>query len=178
VKAKNELNSIVYGLIKKRREDMLKNSNDNKVDDLLTKLLEASNHEYYDNHCNSRFEMMSDQQVRDEVMTIFLAGHETTANALTWTFYLLSQNTKIEAKIHEELDDVLDPIDKITSVADIQWLHYTEKVFIESMRLYPPLWLIGRTVNSEYVVSKYAIPAGSSLLISQYIMHHDSRYYS
>ena len=178
VKAKNELNSIVYGLIKKRREDMLKNSNDNKVDDLLTKLLEASNHEYYDNHCNSRLEMMSDQQVSDEVMTIFLAGHETTANALTWTFYLLSQNTKIDAKIHEELDDVLDPIDKITSVADIQWLHYTEKVFIESMRLYPPLWLIGRTVNSEYVVSKYAIPAGSSLLMSQYIMHHDSRYYS
>ncbi len=178
VKAKNELNSIVYGLIKKRREDMLKNSNDNKVDDLLTKLLEASNHESYDNHCNSRLEMMSDQQVRDEVMTIFLAGHETTANALTWTFYLLSQNTKIEAKIHEELDDVLDPIDKITSVADIQWLHYTEKVFIESMRLYPPVWLIGRTVNSEYVVSKYAIPAGSSLLMSQYIMHHDSRYYS
>ena len=141
------------------------------------KLLEASNHESYDNHCNSRLEMMSDQQVRDEVMTIFLAGHETTANALTWTFYLLSQNTKIEAKIHEELDDVLDPIDKITSVADIQWLHYTEKVFIESMRLYPPVWLIGRTVNSKYAISKYAIPAGSLLLMSQYIMHHDSHYY-
>jgi cytochrome P450 len=76
------------------------------------------------------------------------------------------------------LDDVLDPIDKIPKISDIQRLPYTEKVLRESMRLYPPVWLIGRTVNSEYAVSKYAIPAGSSLLMSQYVMHHDSRYYN
>src|SRR5215475_15478194 len=85
-----------------------------------------------------------------------------------------SENRK---KLHYELDTVFEGIDRIPTTSDIQNLPYTEKVFRESMRLYPPVWLIGRAVSSEYAVSKYSIPAGSSLLMSQYVTHHDSRYY-
>ena len=93
---------------------------------------------------------MSDKQVRDEVMTIFIAGHETTSNALTWTFYLLSQHPDIEKKLHDEIDSVLGAMDsdnpiasKIPTVDDIPKLQYTEKVLRESMRIYPPVWAMG-----------------------------------
>ena len=129
---------------------------------------------------------MSDKQVRDEVMTIFIAGHETTANALTWTFYLLSQYPDVEKKLHDEIDSVLganddsnghDDSKKIPTVDDIPKLQYTEKVLRESMRLYPPVWTMGRYVENDYYVGEYTIPAGSSILFSQYVMHHDPRYY-
>jgi cytochrome P450 len=159
-----------------------------KYDDLLTKLLLAQDTEPGEYTTNPETEnssdRMSDQQVRDEVMTIFVAGHETTANALTWTFYLLSQNPDVERCLHEELDSVFstsDNIDKdgnkIVSTSDIPKLHYTEKVFRESMRLYPPVWTIGRYVENDYPVGKYNIFSGSSILMSQYVMHHDPRYY-
>ncbi|MCC2648386.1 MAG: putative cytochrome [Nitrososphaeraceae archaeon] len=125
---------------------------------------------------------MTDSQLRDEVMTIFLAGHETTANALTWTFYLLSQNPIIEAKLYEELCSVLgndkDRRRRIPTIDDVPKLEYTEKVFRESMRLYPPAWTIGRQAINDYKVDKYVIPAGSIILMSQYVMHHNPRYFS
>jgi cytochrome P450 len=120
---------------------------------------------------------MSDIQVRDEVMTIFIAGHETTANALTWTFYLLSQNPNIEKKLLDELGSVINS-NKTPTVDDMPKLKFTEKVLRESMRLYPPVWTIGRSVNNEYTLGKYTIPAGSTILMSQYVMHHDPRYYN
>jgi cytochrome P450 len=121
---------------------------------------------------------MTDSQLRDEVMTIFLAGHETTANALTWTFYLLSQNQTVEAKMYEELSSVFNNRSRrIPTIEDIPKLEYTEKVFRESMRLYPPAWTIGRQAINEYKVDKYVIPAGSIVLMSQYVMHHDPRYF-
>ena len=130
---------------------------------------------------------MSNRQVRDEVMTIFIAGHETTANALTWTFYLLSQNPDIEKKLHDEIDSVVlgSSNDSNSGIrirlpaADdiIPKLQYTERVLRESMRIYPPVWTIGRYVENNYSVGEYTIPAGSSILMSQYVMHHDSRYY-
>jgi cytochrome P450 len=127
---------------------------------------------------------MSDKQVRDEVMTIFIAGHETTANALTWTFYLLSQYPDAEKKLHDEIDSVLGTTDedghvvtKIPTADDIPRLQHTEKVLRESMRLYPPVWTMGRYVENDYNVGEYTIPAGSSILMSQYVMHHDPRYY-
>jgi cytochrome P450 len=139
---------------------------------------------------------MTDSQLRDEVMTIFLAGHETTANALTWTFYLLSQNPTVEAKLYEELCSVLGN-DKdnnsnsssstsrskgrrirIPTIEDVPKLEYTEKVFRESMRLYPPAWTIGRQAINDYKIGKYVIPAGSIILMSQYVMHRNPRYFS
>ncbi len=118
------------------------------------------------------------QQLRDNVMTIFLAGHETVANALTWTFYLLSQNPKEERSLHDEVDSVLDNNDRTVPTAkDISKLEYTQRVFAESMRLYPPAWAIGRQAIKDCNIGDYVIPAGSSILMSQYLMHHDPRYF-
>ena len=126
-------------------------------------------------------------------MTIFLAGHETTANALTWTFYLLSQNPTEGDKMYEELCSVLGNNDdsnkdssssnntsnkRIPTIKDVPKLEYTEKVLRESMRLYPPVWTIGRQAINDYKVDKYVIPAGSIILMSQYVMHHNPRYFS
>ena len=91
---------------------------------------------------------MTDQQVRDEAMTIFLAGHETTANALTWTWYLLSAAPEVEARLHEEVDRVLQG--RPPTFADIPSLPYVERVVTESMRLYPPAWIIGRRALVDY----------------------------
>jgi cytochrome P450 len=132
---------------------------------------------------NNNQEKMSDKQVRDEVMTIFIAGHETTANALTWTFYLLSQNQDVEMKLHDEINSVLGDSsgnnvgNRIPTADDIPKLQYTEKVLRESMRLYPPVWTIGRHVENDYSIGEYTIPAGSSILMSQYVMHHNPRDY-
>src|SRR5215469_6754236 len=144
--------------------------------DLLYTLLQAQDIE-------AGIGRMTDSQLRDEVMTIFLAGHETTANALTWTLYLLSKNPTVESKLYEELCSILgnnsnNGKDRIPTIEDIPKLEYTEKVFRESMRLYPPAWTIGRQVISDYRVDKYIIPAGSIILMSQYVMHRNPRYFS
>src|ERR671911_1799350 len=171
-KAKRNLDSIVYSMIKEHRDNESKAIS--QGGDLLYTLLQAQDAE-------AAIGQMTDSQLRDEVMTIFLAGHETTANALTWTFYLLSQNPIIEAKLYEELCSVLDN-DKdrrrIPTIDDVPKLEYTEKVFRESMRLYPPAWTIGRQAINDYKVDKYVIPAGSIILMSQYVMHHNPLYYS
>ena len=182
--AMKELNSLVYELIADRRGSKI------GYNDLLTRLLRAQDEESSGTDPSSiKTEnsggVMSDKQVRDEVMTIFIAGHETTANALTWTLYLLSQNPDVENRLHEELDSVLSTdsngdsnrIKRVVTTDDMSKLQYTENVFRESMRLYPPVWTIGRYVESAYPVGGYNVPAGSSILMSQYVMHHDSRYY-
>ena len=120
--------------------------------------------------------IISNLQLKDNVMTIFLAGHETVANALTWTFYLLSQNNKEEHKLHEEVDSVLGQ-DLSPTAADIPKLEYTEKVFTESMRLYPPAWAMGRQAIHDCKIGEYTIPAGSTVLMSQYLMHRDPRFF-
>jgi cytochrome P450 len=108
-------------------------------------------------------------------MTIFLAGHETTANALTWTWYLLSQHPEIEARFHAEVDEVLKGA--LPTAEDFPRLRYTEMVFAEAMRLYPPAWVIGRRALGDYRINGYAIPARTILLISPYLMHHDARFF-
>ena len=187
-KAKKELDSLVYGLISGRRRHQ-RESHNKRYDDLLSKLLEAQDSNLdgpasQGSAQSSSNGKMSDEQVRDEVMTIFIAGHETTANALTWTFYLLSQYPDVEKKLHDEIDFVLGSINtngnavtKIPTAEDIPKLQYTEKVLRESMRLYPPVWTMGRYVENDYNIGEYTIPAGSSILMSQYVMHHDPRYY-
>jgi cytochrome P450 len=118
---------------------------------------------------------MTDEQVRDEALTIFLAGHETTSNALTWTWYLLSQHPEVETRLHEEIDAVLGS--RLPTVDDVPRLKYTEMVLAESMRLYPPAWAIGRLTINDYEIGGYRVPARSLVLLSQYVMHRDARYY-
>jgi cytochrome P450 len=182
--AKKELDSLMYQMIadrrrRKKEQDYNNNGKSHDEDDLLSRLMQAQD----SNSPNSNQEQMSDKQVRDEVMTIFIAGHETTANALTWTFYLLSQNRNVETKLHDEINSVLgdgsgnNVGNRIPTADDIPKLQYTEKVLRESMRLYPPVWTIGRHVENDYSIGEYTIPAGSSILMSQYVMHHNPRYY-
>src|SRR5919108_1438045 len=141
-KAKEELDSLVYGLISDRRRHQQQEKSDNKrYDDLLSRLVEAQDsnlagHASLGSAQSSANGKMSDKQVRDEVMTIFIAGHETTANALTWTFYLLSQYPDVEKKLHDEIDSILGGINrknghgitKIPTADDVPKLQYTEKV--------------------------------------------------
>src|SRR5437899_5154416 len=183
MKAKKEIDKLVYYLIKEKRQAPEYGAK--SYDDLLTRLLQAQDtsesRPTFDSKSTSSTATsssgMSDTQVRDEVMTIFIAGHETTANALTWTLYLLSQNPDIEKKLVAELLTVIDG-NRTPTVDDIPKLKFTEKVLRESMRLYPPVWLIGRSVDNDYTLGKYTVPAGSTIMMSQYVMHHDPRYYN
>ena len=188
-KAKENLDKLVYGLITERRESYENESDTKSYDDLLTRLLHAQDDTATKSSQTDRGKTtsnasitgttasgMSDKQVRDEVMTIFIAGHETTANALTWTFYLLAQNSDIEEKLLHELQTVIDA-SRTPTVDDISKLKFTDNVFRESMRLYPPVWSIGRYVDNDYTLDKYTIPSGSTIMMSQYVMHHDPRFY-
>lgn len=118
---------------------------------------------------------MTDEQLRDEAMTIFLAGHETTANALTWTWYLLSQHPEIEKRLHAEIDEVLQG--RLPAAEDYASLRYAEMVLAEAMRLYPPAWIIGRRALNDYKINGYHIPARAILLMSPYVMHHNQNYF-
>ncbi len=161
-KAKARLDAIIYRLIEERRrggEDR---------GDLLSMLLLAQDTE-------GDGGAMTDEQLRDEVMTIFLAGHETTANALTWTWYLLSQNPEAETKLHEEIELVL--AGQLPTFEDVAQLKYTEMVLAESMRLYPPAWALGRLALEEFEIAGYVVPRKSLVLMSQYVMHRDPRYF-
>ncbi len=162
-RAKEKLNSVIYEIINERRK-----SGEQK-DDLLSMLLTAQDE---DDGAG-----MTDRQVRDECLTLFLAGHETTANALTWTFYCLSQNAESEAKLHEELNRVL-PNGKIPTVEDLPHLKYTENILAESMRLFPPAWATGRLATEEHEIGNYTIPKGALVLVSMYVLQRDKRFWT
>lgn len=119
---------------------------------------------------------MNDVQVRDEVMTLFLAGHETTANALSWTFYLLGQNPDVERALHEELAQVLGT--RRASAADFGALPYTTAVVSEAMRLYPPAWIISRKAVEPVLLGGHLIPAQDIVVVSPWVMHRDARYFA
>ena len=118
---------------------------------------------------------MSDEQVRDEAMTIFLAGHETTANALSWTWYFLSQSPEAETRLHEEVDRVLG--ERTPTLADLPQLQYVEQVVTESMRLYPPAYVIGRRAIGPYTAGGFTLPPRTLLLMSPYVMGRDARFF-
>lgn len=160
--ARDQLNAIVYRLIEERRA-----SNEDHGD-LLSMLLHARDEE-------GDGSGMTDEQLRDEVMTLFLAGHETTANALSWTFYLLAQHPEVEAKLQEELETVLAGRTPVPE--DAPRLKYTEMILSEAMRLYPPAWTIGRLTTNPYRVHQYTIPAKALIVMSQYVVQHDPRWY-
>ena len=159
--ARNTLNKVIYDIINERRA-----SGEDKGD-LLSMLLLAQDEETGD--------AMTDEQVRDECLTLFLAGHETTANAMTWTWYLLSQNPEKEAWLHQELDSVLGA--RVPSIEDLPNLKYTEAVIAESIRLFPPAWAIGRLSTEEHHFGDYHLPARSLVLISPYVTQRDPRFW-
>jgi len=163
--ARERLDAIIYGMIAERRAN---HRGDNVRGDLLSMLLVAQDED--------DGSTMTDRQVRDEAMTIFLAGHETTANALTWTWYLVSQSPDVEARLHEEVDRVLQG--RLPGVADIPSLTFVEKVVTESMRLYPPAWLIGRRAIEPYPIGGYVAPARTIFLMSPWVMHRDARFFA
>ena len=156
------LDEIVYRLIRERRE-----SGNCDRGDLLSMLLLAQDTE-------GDGGSMTDLQLRDECLTIILAGHETTANALTWTWMLLSQNPEAEAEMHLELDALGG---KLPGLDDLPQLKYTEMVLAESMRLYPPAWAIGRQALEDHHFAGFHVPKDSMILCSQWVMHKDPRYY-
>jgi cytochrome P450 len=118
---------------------------------------------------------MTDRQVRDEAMTLFGAGHETTAVALTWTFYLLSQHPEIEARLHEEIDRVL--AERLPTLADLAHLSYTEMVIKEALRLYPPAWGTSREPIQDVAIGGYPVKKGATVFINIYGMHRDARFF-
>jgi cytochrome P450 len=159
-RARNRLDKTIYRIIAERR------ANPGDKGDLLSMLLLAQDDEDG---------VMSDKQVRDEALTLFLAGHETTANALAWTWYLLSQNPEAESRFHAEIDTVLSG--RLPSFDDLPNLKYVERVFSESMRLYPPAWGIGRRNLEEYKIGDHLIPPRTVILMSPYVVHRDPRWY-
>jgi cytochrome P450 len=159
-RAVRQLDEIVYRIVARRR------AGERDSGDLLSMLMQARDEDG---------SQMSDRQLRDEVMTFLLAGHETTALALSWTWHLLGQNAEAEQKLHEELDRVLRL--RAPEFSDLPKLPYAEFVIKESMRLYPPAWSVARTVVSEFELRGYRIPAGANVVMSQWVMHRDPRYF-
>jgi cytochrome P450 len=155
-----EIDAIVYRIIDERRRS------GQDEGDLLSMLLQAQDEDGSE---------MSDQQLRDEVMTIFLAGHETTALTLCWTWYLLAQNPETEKKFHAELVEVLDG--RLPTMEDLARLKYTENIVKECMRLYPPAYALGREAVEECEVGGFRVPAGAQVFMFQWATQRDARFF-
>lgn len=156
-----KLDAMLHALIESRRRSA------QSREDLLSALLAAVDQDSGGG--------MSDQQLRDEMMTLFLAGHETTANALTWTWYLLARHPEVEAKLSEELRAVLDG--RVPTAADLPKLPYCEMVVRESMRLYPPAPGAAREPIEDVAIGGFDVPKGSLISINTYVMHRDRRFF-
>lgn len=159
--AAREIDDIVYRIIAERR------ASGSDQGDLLSMLLAAQDED------GSR---MSDRQLRDEVMTLFLAGHETTALTLSWAWYLLAQNPEVEKNFHAELDEVIGS--RPPTVDDLPRLKYTERIAKESMRLYPPAYGVGRESVQEFELGGYCVPAKSQLFMFQWATQRDPRFFA
>jgi cytochrome P450 len=156
-----ELDSIIYALIAERRRTP------GDRGDLLSMLLAAQDED------DGRG--MSDVQVRDEVMTLFLAGHETANTALAWTWHLLSGAPAVEAKLHEEVDRVLQG--RQPTLDDLPQLPFVDQIVTESLRLFPPAWIIGRRAITDYRADDYLLPTGSLIVMSPYLLQRDPRFF-
>ncbi|MCG8669440.1 MAG: cytochrome P450 [Pseudomonadales bacterium] len=159
------LDGIIYDMINERRQTA---DTDSQPNDLLQRLVTAVDAE-------GNGDQLSAKEIRDQLMTLFLAGHETTSHALTWCWYLLAKNPDVEVKLHEELDRVLEG--RAPTYEDLASLPYTEQVIKETMRLYPPAYVLPRRARCDTEVGGYKVPAGSELVIWLYMTHHDKRWY-
>jgi len=218
-RSRARLDAIINRMISERRAEMQADPTRDRGD--LLSMLIASRYEADDHTVGP--DGMNDTEVRDEALTIFLAGYETVANALSWTWYLLSQNPGPEAELHAELDNVLGTealetdrkelssrpernpgsptselarwggsavegpasapaqasgqTHRLPTLADMPSLRYTEQVFAEAMRLYPPAWAMGRLATKPVTLGPYRIPAGSHVFFSQYVMHRSAEFF-
>jgi cytochrome P450 len=164
-RARGRLDATIYRLIAERRAERVRGE---ERGDLLSMMLAAQDAE-------GDGGSMTDEQLRDEAMTLFLAGHETTSNALTWTWYLLSQHPAVEARMHEEIDRVLG--NRRATADDLPALPYTRMVLTESMRLYPPAYAIGRRALEDYEVEGFVIPRGCLVVVSPLVTQRDPRWF-
>lgn len=163
-RAKARLDAVVRRMIETRLRS------DQSHQDLLDMMLESA--------CvSTASDLTTDkaEYLRDQIITIFLAGYETTANAMTWTWYLLSQNPDAEASMHEEIDRVLGG--RVPTTEDVPRLKYVESVMAESMRLYPPAWAMGRKALDDFELGPYFLPKGTTILISQWIAHRNPEHW-
>jgi cytochrome P450 len=160
--AREVVDRFVYRIIRERRQ-----SGEDRGD-LLSMLMMARDEE-------TDGSGMDDEQLRDESMTIIAAGHETTANALTWTWYELSQHPEAEARLHEELATVLGG--RLPTVEDLKSLPYTRKVLQETMRLWPPAWILLRQVKEDHEIAGVHLPADTHIAMFPYLLHRDPRWW-
>lgn len=165
-RARADLDSIIYGLIADRRD-----SSDQR-DDLLSLLMDARFDDDNSNPCGAG---LTDEQVRDETVTMFAAGHETTAVTLIWTWYLLATHPELQARFQDELDGVIG--DRAATLADLPNLAFMDQVLEEALRLYPPIWFWGRMAFQPFDLGGYRIPAGAFLLAPQLIAQRDPRFF-
>jgi cytochrome P450 len=166
-RAAAEFNKVMEQIIAERRQTAV-NGQVADTGDLLSMLMLSVDEDG---------EFMDDRQLRDEVATLFAAGHETTSNALSWTWYLLAQHPEVEAKLHQELDSVL--AGHKPTLADLPNLPFSLQIIKESMRLYPPAWILnGRIALEDVELDGYTVPKGSTIFISPYVMHHLPHYFA
>ncbi len=154
----DNLDAYIYGLIRARR------ASGKDTGDLLSMLLQARDEDGRG---------MNDRQLRDELVTLMVAGLDTTALALTWTFYLLSRHPEVDARLRTELKSALGG--RSPTFGDLPKLSFTERVVKEAMRLYPPVWVIGRQAIHDCEVGGHPVRAGTSLILSQWVCHRDPR---
>ena len=169
-RARKRLDAVVHKLIEDRRTLQQTDSVDHG--DLLSMLMSSRDEEAKSDADKTG---MTDEQLRDEILTIFLAGYETTANALTWTWLLLAQNPEPAARFYAEVDEVLKG--RLPTLEDLPALRYTEQVFAESMRLYPPAWAMGRQSTAPFTLGPYHFPAETYFFFSQYIIQRSEKYF-
>jgi cytochrome P450 len=155
-----QIERILYRIIAERR------AAGRDAGDLLSMLLAAQDED------GSR---MTDKQLRDETITLFLAGHETTASTLSWTWWLLAKNPVVEAKLHQELDAVLG--DRVPTLDDLPKLVYAGHVITESLRLYPPAWGLARLAVEDHKIAGYPVTKGMGVTMAQWVVHRDARWY-
>jgi cytochrome P450 len=160
-RAVQQLDDVIYRIIRQRREQPSDRG------DLLSLLLHARDED--------DGSAMTDKQLRDEAMTLFLAGHETTALTLSWAWYLLAHHPEAEQKLWAELDTVLAR--RTPTVEDWPKLKFTEMIALESMRLYPPAYLVGREAIVDCAIGGYAVPRGTTLLMPQWVVQRDPRFF-
>lgn len=159
LRAKREVDRIVADIVEARRKS------GEEREDLLGLLMSAA-----DEHGR-----MSEQQLRDEVLTLAMAGHETTANALSWTFHLLSLHPEVDRRVEAELDEVLGG--RTPSLDDLPKLAFTDRVIRESMRLYPPAWAFERDALEDDVLCGYRIEKGSTIGVATYALHRHPKHW-
>ena len=165
-----ELDALIYGMIHERR------TNTADRGDLLSMLMAAVDSEVPETQDGRASARMSDRQLHDECLTILLAGHETTANALSFALWLLARHPEVQAEVSAESRAVLG--DRLPTADDYGRLRYTTQVFSEAMRLYPPVWVTARMCAEPYEIAGYAIKRGAVIVAPQFVLHRDARYFA